>query len=483
MSKPAKCPGCSKEASEALLQKFQPIFYPRSIAMVGSFGQVRGMGAFYSDILTGAGYTGKLYPVSRSGGEYAGHKVYQDLLSIPDEIDLVYVSIPRHGLLEFLDECALKRVKAVTFFTAGFSELSQEGRELEERMLEKARNGGFLLLGPNCIGPYTPEINLMFTLPVFKGLPGDIAFICQSGSLYIKTVQMGRVRGINYSKGVSYGNGVDLDSADFLEYFGTDPKTKAIMIYIEGVRQAKRFLVTARQVAREKPVIMVRGGRGEAGKRAISSHTGSLTSPESVWHALERQTGIVAVDSMEEMADTALALQKLKKCEGGVVALTGLANGGGGEAVMAADALSLNHLEAPAFSRETQEELGKVLNDVGSILNNPLDVSQAYASPLLISRAAHIALQDPRFSALVALEYFDLHCAMGKAEQTRELNNALIEVAHRLGKKLAMVMPPALNESERIEEEKRLSQAGVPVYPSLERAARALYNLKRLWRR
>jgi len=451
--------------------------------MIGSFGQERALGSFYSSVLLDAGFKGELYPVSRSGGELRGYKIYPDLRSVPGAIDQVYVCIPRHQLLDLLDECTAKKVKVVAFFTAGFSELSQEGRELEERMLEKAKKGGFRLLGPNCIGAYSPEINMMFSLPVFKGPPGDIAFICQSGSLYIKMLQMGKVRGINYSKGVSYGNGIDLDSVDFLEYLGIDPKTKAIVIYIEGVRQGKRFMQVAREVSKEKPVIMVRGGRGEAGKRAITSHTGSLASAEFVWSALGQQTGIVIVDSMEEMADTALAFQKLGQYDGGIVTLTGLANGGGGEAVLAADTLSLNGLEMPAFTEETQVDLGKCLNSVGSILNNPLDVSQSYRNPELISHVVEIALKDPQVSTLVVMEYFDLQAAMDGVEKAKDLNNRLLDVRNKVRKKMVMVMPPAINENERIAEEKRLNQAGVPVYPSLESAARALRNLKKLSRR
>lgn len=466
--------------TEDLIKKFQPIFYPRSIAIMGSFGRERPQGYFVSNILIGAGFKGELYPVSRSGGELPGYKIYPDLRSVPGAIDQVYVCIPRHYLMDLLDECAAMQVKVISFFTAGFSEFSEEGRVLEERMLEKAKKSGVHLLGPNCIGAYSPEINMMFSLPIFKGPPGDVAFLCQSGSIYIKLLQMGKVRGINYSKGVSYGNGIDLDSADFLEYYGVDPKTKAIIIYIEGVRQGKRFLQVARKVSKEKPIIMVRGGRGNAGKRAISSHTGSLASPEFVWSALGHQAGIVIVDSIEEMTDTALALQKLGRFDGGVAALTGLANGGGGEAVLAADTFSLNGLEMPVFTEETQRELGKAVDTVGSILSNPLDVSQSYRNPELISHAVEIALKDPQVTTLVALEYFDLHSDIDGVAKVKELNDYLIRARDKTGKKMVMVLPPAINENERIAEEKRFNQAGIPVYPTLERAAKALHNLKKL---
>lgn len=468
------------KSTEAILSKFQPVFYPRSIAVVGSYGQERGVGAFYYGSLNDAGFKGELYPVSRSGGEFSGRKIYPDLLSIPGPVDHVYVCVPRHQLPELLDQCAAKQVKVVSFFTAGFSELDSEGKALEVTLLEKARKGKFNLIGPNCIGAYSPEMNVIFSLPIFKGPAGDIAFLCQSGSLYIKILQLGRVRGVTYSKGVSYGNGIDLDSVDFLEYYGADPKTKAIVVYIEGVRQGKRFLRVAREVAREKPVIMVRGGRGDAGKRAISSHTGSLSSSESVWSALEHQTGIVMVDSMEEMADTALAIQKLGQFNGGVVTLTGLANGGGGEAVLAADSFSLAGLDMPAFRKETRLEMGKLLNSVGSILENPLDVSQSYRNPVLIAQVAETALKDPQMGALVVLLYFDLNYSMDGVEKVRDLNDGILKLRESTGKNIVMVMPPAIFEEGRMEEEKRLNRLGVAVYPSLERAAKALCNLKKI---
>jgi len=220
-----------KPLFEERLQEFEALFYPRSIAVVGVSADEYKAGSGWVTGLLAANFKGNVYPVGASGGTIAGSKIFPSLRSIPGEIDYVVVCIPRQSVLELLDDCGFKKVKFVQFFTAGFSEIGDaEGYELEQDVVTKARQNGIRIIGPNCIGAYCPESRFPSgPSPRARiGLDGSAGFISQSGGLADKLVEIGIARGIGFSKGVSFGNGADLDAADFLQYFAADPKTEII---------------------------------------------------------------------------------------------------------------------------------------------------------------------------------------------------------------------------------------------------------------
>ena len=212
-----------------------------------------------------AGFPGLIYRIGSSGGRIGDLEIFPTRRLIPGEIDYVIVAVPRQSALELLDDCAAKNVKAVHFFTAGFSETdTQQGRKLEEQMLEKARQGNVRIIGPNCIGVYCPEHKTPFLMGIL-GESGSVGFVSQSGGIATKLATIGMARHINYSKGVSFGNGIDLDAGDFLQYLAADPKTKVIGAYLEGTRDGARLFNTMKEVARAKPLVVWKGGRTEAG--------------------------------------------------------------------------------------------------------------------------------------------------------------------------------------------------------------------------
>ncbi|TEU16933.1 MAG: acyl-CoA synthetase, partial [Dehalococcoidia bacterium] len=313
---------------EEKLKEFKPIFYPKSVAIIGASVTAIKAGSVWVWSLKSAGFPGPIYPVGSKSGRIADLEIFPNLRLVPGEVDYVIVAIPRQSVLELLDDCVAKNVKAVQFFTAGFSEMdAQQGHKLEEQMLEKARQGNVRIIGPNCIGVYCPEHKIPFLMGTL-GESGSVGFVSQSGGIATKLVTTGIARHINYSKGVSFGNGIDLDASDFLQYLAADPKTKAIGAYLEGTRDGARLFNTMKEVAKVKPLVVWKGGRTEAGAQAAMSHTGSLASSAAIWSAMLKQAGAIEVHSLEELTDTLLIFQQLRHWQGTSAAIIGgLADG------------------------------------------------------------------------------------------------------------------------------------------------------------
>jgi len=464
---------------EEKLKQFEPIFYPKSIAVVGVSATSIKAGSLLVMDLRSAGFPGVLYPVGASGGRIADLEIFPSLRLIPGEVDYVIVAVPRQSALELLDDCAAKNVKAVHFFTAGFSEMDrQQGRKVEEQMLEKARQGNVRIIGPNCIGVYCPEHKIPLLMGIL-GESGSVGFVSQSGGIAAKLVTIGIARHINYSKGVSFGNGIDLDASDFLQYLAADPKTKVIGAYLEGTRDGSRLFNTMKEVARAKPLVVWKGGRTEAGAQAAMSHTGSLASSAAIWSAMLTQAGAIEVHSLEELTDTLLIFQQVGHVQGTRAAIIGgLADGGGGNSVAAGDACMENGLKAPPLSSQTKQELSKLLGEVGSILSNPVDVSQAQFRGLAtLFQAIDLVVGDPVSDIVLIQEDIEILLPVYSRKGLDQINGFFIELRRRQNKPIVVVLPSGSAEAERLEIEQKLLSASVPVFCSMERAAKAIYRL------
>ena len=466
---------------EEKLKELEPVFYPRSIAVVGASANSVKAGSAWVWSLVSAGFPGPVYPVGSSGGRIANLDIFPSLRLIPGEVDYVIVAIPRRSVLELLDDCIAKSVKAVQFFTAGFSEMdAQQGLQLEKQMVEKARRGNIRIVGPNCIGVYCPEQRIPFIMGAL-GKSGCVGFASQSGGIAGKLATLGMARQIDYSKGVSFGNGIDLDASDFLQYLAADPKTKVIGAYLEGTRDGARLFNTMQAVARVKPLVVWKGGRTEAGAQAARSHTGSLASSAAIWSAALRQVGAVEVYSLEELTDTLLLFQNLGPWQGRKTAIIGgLADGGGGMSVSAGDACMDNELEVPPLSPETREELSALLGEAGSILHNPVDVSQAQFRGLeTLFRAIDLVTRDTAVDAVLIQEDIDIVLPIYSQQGLEEISEFFIHLRSKQNKPLLVVLPPGSSEPERLQTEQKLLKGSIPVFCSVERAARALSNLNR----
>jgi len=296
------------------LKEFEPIFYPKSIAVVGVSTDEQRPGSMYLDNLLRVGFKGKLYGVNPRGGKLLGLDVYPNLRSIPEPIDYVIAAISKHRMLDLLDDCKAKGVKVLHIFTGGYSETGEEGRRLETELVRKARDIGIRIIGPNCAGTSVPS-NYTPLGPVREvailGKAGQVAFISQSGGNAWFLSEVGRLRGIWFSKIISFGNAADLDSVDFLEYLAIDPETKVIGAYLEGTKDGRRLFRTIKETLKVKPLVIWKAGRTEAGAQTAASHTGALAGSDIIWTVALKQAGATQVESLEGLADSLLAFQDL----------------------------------------------------------------------------------------------------------------------------------------------------------------------------
>ena len=454
------------------------IFHPRSVAIVGVSSVTDSLtNRNFLKPLLDCGYQGKIYPVNPRLTEIMGLKVYRSVLEIPEAVDSVVSGLPASLVPKLMRECAQAKVKAVTCFSAGFSETGEaEGINLERQLVDIARHGGVRLLGPNCLGVHNPAIGYTFEAGGSRRV-GHVGFLSQSGGNTRELILAGAQRGISFSKAVSYGNAADLDEADFLDYFARDPDTRVVAAYIEGIKRPQGFVRALREAAREKPVIILKGGRTEAGTRAVMSHTSSLAGSGRVWDALCHQAGAMQVADMAELADAALAFSYLKPPRGGRAAVVGI---GGGATVQAADDCEKAGLVVPPFPQYLRQELRAFTTSAGTGIANPVDTSpDVYWEPALYRETARLVSEYDGIDVLLVM-FAAVQAAKRGVQELRSQIEAVIDVGKTINKPLAIVLFTAgLAEAEKIasEVQGQCLEAGFPVFPTIGRAARAINHL------
>ena len=378
----------------------EEILHPQSIAVAGA-NQSRGFGGGgFVESLIALGFKGKIYPVNPKYPEIMGLKAYPSLKEIPGTVDYVISSVPALAVPELLRDSAGKGVKTVHLFTARFSETGRpEAAELERKVTQLAKELGIRLIGPNCMGIYYPAGGIGFhaDFPKEAGMAG---LVSQSGMLSRELILTSSQRGIYFSKVVSYGNAVDLNECDFLDYLAHDPETRVIMMYIEGVKDGRRFFNTLKQAALLKPVVLLKGGVAQAGARATASHTASLAGSNQIWKAVATQTGAVFVESFEELIDLTASFYFLPPASGRRVGVIG---GTGGTSVLAADRCEQAGLEVVPFPAEFRQELKSRGVSVWDWLSNPVDMSiredDSFSAGLILEMMA----KNPNFDMLITL--------------------------------------------------------------------------------
>ncbi len=387
-----------------------------------------------------------------------------------------------------MEECLSKGIKAVQILTAGFREKSEEGQKVEEQLTRIAAKG-IRIIGPNCFGVYSPAGGLTF-LPGedFPRESGPVAFISQSGGYSHRVTHPAMGWGIRFSKVVSYGNACDVNECDLLEYLHQDPETEIITGYIEGVKDGHRFFKLLQEVSKTKPVILWKGGLTRGGARAVHSHTGSLGGEEAVWDAVFRQSGAIRVNSIEELIDTTLAFLHLAPHRGRKVSVVG---GGGGVTVAAADVCERIGLSVPLFPNELQKKLASVLPPVGASYRNPVDVANPSPPPAVLKAVLETLLTEGDVDIVIVDSLYMpmLSSSMKNGEERYastpgELTQVPVDIKKRFSQPVIVVLPIEKTGADAMELEGTRRNTrdyylgeGIPVYLTLERAAKALANL------
>jgi acyl-CoA synthetase (NDP forming) len=455
------------------------IFSPRGVAVVGA--TPTGLSSFASGAifsLVQAGFPA-IYPVNPKYTEVLGLPCYPSVRDIPGVVDNVVVSIPAESVLALLDDCAAKRVKSVQFFTAGFSESGYAERaELEKAILRKAQASGFRIIGPNCVGVSAPKSRFITSMAMPLE-PGPVAFISQSGGHAWNLPYFGGPRGLRFSKVVSYGNALDVDESELLDYLAQDPETEIIAAYIEGVKDGRRFFNALKAAAARKPVAIYKGGTTEAGQRTAFGHTASLTSSVAVFDTLCRQAKSIPVDDMDELADVMVALRFARPIPQGTgVAVVGA---GGGPSVLASDEMEKAGLRVPHLSSEVQTQLRQFLPLAGSIFGNPIDAPNLTV-PEAISATMRLLGQVTDIHMLLYHMGFHPISRWGDGRRSwapllGPMAEALLQAQQATGKPVmvALCPPPDIaGMPDFLAAQEAFVKAGFPVFHSLRQAARAM---------
>jgi len=463
---------------------FEDIFHPKSVAVVGASNNESSWGYSYMHHLINYGFQGKIYPVNPKYGEVLGIKAYPRIKDIPGNVDYVISCIQASGVLKMLDDCATRGVKCVHLYTARFRETGRkDAAQLEARILEKAQEYNIRLIGPNCMGVYCPGSGLSFGYNLPRE-SGSIGMASQSGGAASGFVHLASLRGVRFSKVVSYGNALDFNECDYLDYFTHDTKTNVILMYVEGVRDGQRFFQTLRRAAAVKPVIVIKGGRGDAGRRAIASHTASMAGSLGVWETAVKQAGAIAARDFDEMADLAVSFYFLPPVKGRRVGVLG---GGGGPSVLAAEACEEADLDVIALPAEMREQMKAKGITIWDWVGNPTDISILGGSGLSNTGMLHMMAEHPDFDILIANMNEGVLITLATKERLEfslkhEVENYR-EVKNRYSKPLLAVFGdkgPGINDYDEWtlnlfrETRTNLIDAGIPFYPTISRAAMAV---------
>ncbi|MBW2220779.1 MAG: acetate--CoA ligase family protein, partial [Deltaproteobacteria bacterium] len=345
-------------------------FHPKPIAFVGASAQLGKWGHILLTSTISGGFEGEIYLVNPKGGTIAGRKVYKSVAEIPDNVDLAVVTIPASKVADLIPQFRKKKIRNMLLITSGFGETGTAGKKLEKNLVKKAREAGILVLGPNTMGICNPHINLYCTGVNVRPRPGSTSVVAQSGNMGTQLLAFAEQQGIGIRGFCGSGNEAMITIEDYLDAFETDDLTRTVMLYIESVKNGRRFYESALRVGKKKPIVLLKGGQSKAGSQAAASHTGALTTDSNLFNIVCRQAGIVKVEQPMDLLDLAASFSSLPLPKGNRSAIMTL---GGGWGVVTADLCSEYGLEIPQLSPEIVKRLDELLPPYWS-RSNPVDL-------------------------------------------------------------------------------------------------------------
>jgi acetyltransferase len=446
------------------------LFYPRSIAVVGTSRSKGSIGREILHNLVNYGFQGPVYPVNPKADFIHSMKAYPDITSIPGPVDLAIIVVPKRFVLESVEECGKKGVRGIVVISAGFKEIGEKGQKLEEQMVKLVKKFGMRMVGPNCMGIINtdPKIKMDATFAPAQPIRGRVGFMSQSGALGNIILDYASELNIGFSKFVSLGNKADISGNDILEDFENDKNTDIILMYLESFGNPRRFTKIVRQLSKHKPVIAVKAGRTLAGARAASSHTGALAGLDVAVDALFEQCGVHRATSIEELFDYALAFANQPLPKGNRVAI--LSNAGG-PAIIATDACVSLGLEMAAFDPKTSKKLRDNLPEEASI-KNPVDLL-GDGGPDRYRMSLEAILTDPNVDAVITVFVPPL------VTNPLDIAKAITDVSSKYDKP---VLGCFMGREDILAGVEELEEHNVPAYLFPESAAKALSGMYRYYR-
>lgn len=437
----------------------EELFNPKSIAIIGASSDPSKIGNMVLRNLLASGYSGSIYAVNSKGGEALGYSFFKSILEIKDKVDMAVITIPSVAVPAVMKDLGKKGVPAAVVISAGFRETGAEGTELELKVGKIAKDYGIRVLGPNCLGLLNTanKMNASFTATYPK--EGNIALTSQSGAVCSAMLDWAEEYDVGFSKFLSMGNKLDIDEADLLQYLADDDDTSVIGMYIEGMNRGREFMNEALKTSKKKPIIVLKSGRTDSGAKAASSHTGAMSGSDSVYDAALKQAGMIRAQNLEELTDYLQVFSSMPVPHGKNIAVV---TNAGGMGVMAADAVSDYSLSLAKLSKETIDTLHEKLPKAAGVYN-PIDIL-GDAPAERFTAALSAVISDPAVNMLMIMmaptDTIDIPSA---AKAVAEFRDAEIPIV------AAMVGGEEVNKGSLI-----LRDAGIPTYPSPERAVRSL---------
>jgi len=454
-----------------------PFFQPGAVAVIGASRNPANIGGRILNALTANGFRGPIYPINPQASTIASLTAYPSVRSLPQNVDLAVVAVPRDAVLQVIDDCAARGVRAVIVISAGFAESGADGRELQIRLLGKIRGYGMRMVGPNCMGLLNADPAVRLNASFAPDFPpfGRVAFCSQSGALGLAIISLARERELGLSSFVSVGNKADVSGNDMLQFWEEDKNTGIILLYLESFGNPRRFARIANRVSRQKPIVAVKAGRTGAGRRAAGSHTAALAASDIAVDALFHQTGVIRAETLDEMFDIAAALSLQPLPAGRRV---GILTNAGGLGILCADSCEAAGLSVQELGETTKNQLRKFLPETASVAN-PVDMI-ASAGAEDFRKATEILLAAPEVDSLIVLT---IHVGLADTAAIGRAICAGVSAARRHGGNGKPVLTCIM---DRAHAGKPIRADGeqLPNYAFPESAARVLGKLSRYaeWR-
>ncbi len=463
-------------------------FNPGSIAVVGASDNPFSFGYHFLRHLVDYEYRGNIYAVNPQRESVQNMKAYRSLADIPGDVDLVICCVPTERVLSLLDQCPSKNVKIVHLFTARLGETGRpQAVEMEKQIHTRAMELGIRIIGPNCMGIYNPAAGIGFGYG-FSLEAGKVGAVFQSGGAATALVQNGMMQGLRFSKVVSYGNAMDISESDLLDYFTGDENTEIIAAYLEGVRDGKRFMDSLRRAAAGKPVIAIKGGVGQAGIKAVSSHTAAIAGSANLWDVAFKQAGVVRAGDIGEMVNLAMLFNWLPPVTGKRIGIMG---GGGGKGVISADLAEEVGFTLPPLSSSIRSQLKIIVPDLWDWIGNPVDLSIWGDDALKSMEVPQLFSESPDYDFLI----MQISDENPMADEwwvnivKMQLENAINISKQGLKPVIAVLSSakPGFRDFENVrwrtvsEYRDRLMDAKVPTFDNIEEAVKAMSKFVAFW--